>query len=140
MDNKSKLKLVKSNKKSKKKSIAPRAKCCPLGDLEKVHNTKEEAGDWWINSEKHRYCFWQFIKDRSNPEGVMKELVQSELAGLFNWSNTKTHLILKEAMEELVTVLEERGGRDLIANSEDPQSEGSLLIQYFLNLTDSPSE
>lgn len=57
---------------------------------------------WWINSPEHNYCFWSFIHDKSEADGSMKELVQSDLAKLFGWSSAKTHLMLKEAMDELV--------------------------------------
>lgn len=39
----------------------------------------------------------------------MKELQLSEIARLFSWSSTKAHFVMKEAMEELSSVLEELG-------------------------------
>lgn len=56
---------------------------------------------WWINSKKHDYCFWTYINSVSDENGVMPELIQSQLAELFGWSNTKTYFILKQAMQEL---------------------------------------
>lgn len=63
--------------------------------------TSDPECEWWINSEKHGYCFWRYIRDKSKPDGSMKELLQSDLAVLFGCSSTKIHFILKEAMKEL---------------------------------------
>lgn len=81
---------------------------CPEGKplLDKSNKIQEEPGcPWWINSKKHNYCFWKFVKDNSNSQGEMPEMVQSDLAKLFGWSNTKAHFMLKEAMENLIEVL-----------------------------------
>lgn len=112
------LKLIKNKTLSKEKSSF--WGCCPrkLDYLPEEHcqdGIPEKSKDnriikpppckWWINSPKHNYCFWKFIKDKSNPDGSMKELVQSDLAKLFGWSSAKTHVMLKEAMDELVQAL-----------------------------------
>lgn len=65
----------------------------------------EPSCPWWINSKLHHYCFWRYIQDKSGPDGVMNELVQSELAELFGFSNTKTHFVLKQAIEEVTAAL-----------------------------------
>lgn len=57
--------------------------------------------EWWINSPKHHYCFWKYIQEKSNPDGSMNELLQSDLAKLFGCSSTKIHFLLKEAMQQL---------------------------------------
>lgn len=76
--------------------------------------TKEDLNcHWWINSEKHNYCFWTYIQDRSTEDGSMPELIQSQLAKLLGWSNTKTYFVLKQAMEELVSKLDPKLGKDI---------------------------
>ncbi len=85
---------------------------CPDGIPEKSKDNriiKSPPCDWWVNSPKHNFCFWKFIKDRSNPDGSMEELVQSDLAKLFGWSSAKTHAMLKEATEELTQSLRKHG-------------------------------
>lgn len=79
---------------------------------------EEPECKWWINSPKHNYCFWRYIQDKSNPDGVMPELPQSELARLFGWSNTKMHLAVKDAMVELKDKLETHGADQLAEESE----------------------
>ena len=74
----------------------------------------EGACAWWINSAEHNYCFWKYIHDKSTPEGAMPELVQTDLAKLFGWSNTKTHFAIKEALKELVDALNTYDAQDLI--------------------------
>ena len=111
------LKIVKVSKLAEEQSNF--WNCCPLlleflptsaceeGIPEKSKDNriiKSPHCDWWINSPKHNYCFWRFIQDKSNPDGSMKELVQSDLAKLFGWSSAKTSVMLKEATEELITV------------------------------------
>lgn len=75
---------------------------------------QEAECPWWINSESHNFCFWKYVNAKSTPEGVMPELVQSDLAKLFGWSNTKTHFALKEAIKELTEALTIHGAEDLL--------------------------
>jgi hypothetical protein len=49
----------------------------------------------------------------------MKELVQSELAALFGWSNTKTHFMLKTAMTELTEALKLYGAAELLSGADE---------------------
>jgi hypothetical protein len=63
----------------------------------------EPKDEWWINSEKHHFCFWTFIKERSQPDGTMEPLLQSEIAELFGCSSTKVHFMLKEALDHLTS-------------------------------------
>lgn len=81
------------------------------------------GSSWWINSVDHQHCFWRYVRDKSDVNGVMKELVQSELATLFGWSNTKTHFMLKQAIEELTQALKLYGASELL---EDLDAEGGL--------------
>lgn len=64
---------------------------------------------WWINSAEHQYCFWKLVRERSNKDGEMPELMQYDIAKLFGWSNAKSHLIFKEAMDELIILLQKHG-------------------------------
>lgn len=81
----------------------------------------EPSCPWWINSKEHNYCFWRYVQDKSGPDGVMQELVQSELAQLFGWSNTKTHFMLKQAIEELTGALKLYGAMELIQDLNDDE-------------------
>lgn len=115
-----KFKLLKS--KSKLPDGSNYWNCCPLQnqylpkeeceegrpDLDKSKKIHTEPRcPWWINSKKHNYCFWTYVKDNSNSLGEMPEILQSDLAKLFGWSNTKAHFMLKEALENLVEILKE---------------------------------
>lgn len=84
----------------------------------KQDNKQEEACPWYINSPKHFDCLWVYIIDKSGPDGSMPELVQSEIAALLGWSNTKTHFMLKQAMSELIEALTKYRANQLI--SQDP--------------------
>lgn len=124
----SKLKLIKSkmlktvnntfwNTCPRKLEYMPK-ETCSMGIPEKSKDNrvvKNPECSWWINSEANNYCFWSFIKDQSNPDGSMKELVQSEISKLFGWSSAKTHLMLKDAMEELVDSFKKHGLTDELA-------------------------
>lgn len=127
MDKKRRLRLIKQAKESDKSNYwkcCPLAndflpeKECPLGKPEtnpKNGKVQEEPKcTWWINSVEHNYCFWRYVKDKSDENGVMKELVQSELAELFGFSNTKTHFVLKQAIEELTQALKDNGAEELL--------------------------
>lgn len=110
-------------------------KCCEKGKPKinpsngKIHD--EPECPWWINSAEHHYCFWRYIQDKSGPDGVMQELVQSELAQLFGWSNTKTHFMLKQAMEELTNALNIHGAFELLEEIDDNE---------FQSMVDVPSD
>lgn len=85
----------------------------------KQDNKHEEACPWHINSPKHYDCLWIYIIDKSGPDGSMPELVQSEIAQLLGWSNTKTHFMLKQAMSELVEALTKYRANQLISQDSD---------------------
>lgn len=89
---------------------------CSLGkpNLESKAGKSEGKCAWWINSEKHNYCFWKYVNEKSTPEGVLPELTHADLAKLFGWSSTKIHFVLKEAVEELTEALEAHGAEDLL--------------------------
>lgn len=96
----------------------------------KVKSQDEAESPWWINSPEHSYCFWKYVKASSGPDGSMKELVQSEIAELMGWSNTKTHFMLKSAISELVETLKANKAQELLGQDADQ-------IVDFLNLTSS---
>lgn len=129
---KPKLTLIKSPEKAEKSNNFWR--CCPkklsefpespCSEGQPSLDTKgrvSEGGScqWWINSEEHNFCFWTYVRAKSNKDGSMQELVQAEIAKLFGFSNTKAHFILKEAVEELTTALQEHGGESLLNDLED---------------------
>lgn len=82
-------------------------------------STEDSGCAWWINSPQHGNCLWSYIASNSGPDGSMNELVQSEVAHLLGWSNTKTHFMLKQAMEELVAALQAHQANQLITNEDD---------------------
>ncbi len=76
-----------------------RFKCghrCPTKNCSEVVDAP-----WWINSQEFNFCFWRYVQEKSNKNGELPELSQSGLSKLFGWSNAKTHLMVKEAMDEL---------------------------------------
>lgn len=83
------------------------------------NNKLEETCDWYINSAKHYNCFWIYVLDKSGPDGSMSELVQSEIASLLGWSNTKTHFMLKQAMTELIEAFNTHKAGQLVVS--DPE-------------------
>lgn len=103
---------------------------CPEGTS--TSKSEEPKCQWWIASAEHDYCFWRYIKDKSSPDGSMKELVQSELAALFGWSNTKTHFMLKQAMAELTEALKLYGAIDLLQDIDAEESDGHFVIDDFI--------
>jgi hypothetical protein len=80
---------------------------------------QEETCPWHINSSDHFNCLWIYIIDKSGPDGSMPELVQSEIAQLLGWSNTKTHFMLKQAMAELIEALTTNNASQLIGKDAD---------------------
>lgn len=95
----------------------------PVKDTKTGKIKDEPECPWWINSEEHHYCFWKYLEANSNPDGTMRELTQSELAELFGWSNTKTHFMLKEAMEELTEALSIHGALELLRDLDEDDVE-----------------
>lgn len=85
----------------------------------KQDNKQEETCPWYINSPKHQNCLWLYIKDNSLPDGSMPELVQSEIAQLLGWSNTKTHFMLKQAMTELIEALTKHQAQQMQGKDHD---------------------
>ena len=116
---------------------------CPEGSpvIIKGKIQGEPRCSWWINSAHHNYCFWRFVKDKSDADGMMKELVQTELAELFGWSNTKTHFMLKQAMIELTDALKTYGASDLLEDLDSSDEDHSVNIDDFLEpYSDDPTE
>tara|TARA_R110000868_G_C10973188_1_gene771563 strand:+ start:93562 stop:93999 length:438 start_codon:yes stop_codon:yes gene_type:complete len=91
---------------------------------------------WWLNSTKDNYCFWKYIKRVSSADGSMLELSQSELARLLGWSNTKTHFILKEAMDELTKILKEQDFGTEFSEQDILDNLGSITQSIINNSTD----
>jgi hypothetical protein len=118
-----KLTLLPTEAPKTKSKISNFWSCCPISyktlpespclhgkpNFKSKRNEFEPTCPWWINSEKHHFCFWKYIYSNSAADGSMKELQLSEIAKLFSWSSTKAHFILKEAMDEFTSVLSARG-------------------------------
>lgn len=92
-------------------------------------NKQEEACEWHINSPEHFNCFWAYVLDKSGPDGSMPELVQSEIAQLLGWSNTKTHFMLKQATAELIEAFNKYKANQLLASN--PEQKGQLPLIDF---------
>ncbi len=128
MDDPNKLKLIKTPDQLKEPNnfwktcprvleFLPESPCMkgkPVISSKSKRVQDEPSCAWWINSKEYKYCFWKYVHAKSSPDGVMPELVQSDLAQLFGWSNTKTHFVLKEAIEELTIALKVYGALDLL--------------------------
>lgn len=115
---------------------------CPEGkpDASQGKIQDEPGCKWWINSAEHNYCFWRYVREKSDTDGVMKELVQSELAALFGWSNTKTHFMLKQAMTELTEALKIYGAIELLQDL-NPDNENAIVVDDLVDLDrEVPSE
>lgn len=116
---------------------------CPEGQPNQAHGKiqDEPSCPWWINSADHHYCFWRYLREKSDTDGVMKELVQSELAALFGWSNTKTHFMLKQAMTELTEALKLHGAIELLQDLNSEQLENAVNYEDFVGTEhEEPSE
>ena len=96
---------------------------------------EEPACPWWINSPAHNYCFWRYVKDKSDEDGVMRELVQTDLAELFGWSATKTHFVLKQAMVELTDALKTYGAIDLLRDIDVEDTELEATVADLLEFS-----
>lgn len=108
----------------------------------KPTNTEDVGCPWHINSPEHQNCLWVYIKEKSGPDGSMPELVQSEIAALLGWSNTKTHFMLKQAMTELIEALQKfRANQLLSADPDQIVDINSFSIDPVSNYTsDEPEE
>lgn len=93
---------------------------------------------WWINSEKHNFCFWTYVHDKSDANGVLPEVTKTELAKLFGWSPTKTHFLVKEAIAELSELLIKHSANDL--SDESAESTYAFLNSYDLEDAESYDE
>lgn len=103
----------------------------------KVKSQDEADCPWWINSEAHDFCFWTFVSERSGPDGSMSELVQSEIAELMGWSNTKTHFMLKTAMAELIEALKAHHAKELLSKDYEELVGLPNIDPIFINSDDS---
>lgn len=104
-------------------------------------STEETGCPWWINSPKHNNCLWSYIEENSGPDGSMPELVQSQIANLLGWSNTKTHFMLKQAMGELVQALQTHHAKQLLNNESDDHFELSTYdMEPISNYTSDDDE
>lgn len=116
---------------------------CPEGSptVRKGKIQEEPRCAWWINSADHNFCFWRYVKAKSDTDGMMHELVQSELAELFGWSNTKTHFMLKQAMVELTEALRVYGAIDLLQDLDVDKDEHGIDIDALVESgSDEPTE
>jgi hypothetical protein len=123
------------------KEYLPEA-ACPQGQPGALGKSQDEPPcPWWINSAEHQYCFWRYVQAKSDEDGVMKELVQSELAALFGWSNTKTHFMLKQAMLELTDALKANGASELLQDLNADDLDNEIVVENFMDFeSEDPTE
>lgn len=113
---------------------------CPEGQPSSNKSQEEPKCAWWINSAEHNFCFWKYVKDKSDSDGVMKALVQSELAALFGWSNTKTHFMLKTAMVELEAAFKLHGAEELLEDLNSDQLDNGFNYEDFVGTNSEESQ
>lgn len=96
----------------------------------------------YINSPEHNNCFWEYVRAKSSVDGSMPEHVQSEIAQLFNWSNTKTHFMLKQAVTELIEALNKYRAKQLLSgdNPNATANFNSFGIDPVINYSESSEE
>lgn len=57
-------------------------KDCTLGKKSSENSETSPECAWFLNSAEHNYCFWKYIRSKSDSEGVMELLSQNEIANL----------------------------------------------------------
>lgn len=95
---------------------------------------QEPQDEWWINSRDHNFCFWSYLRDKSQPDGTMEPLLQSEIADLFGCSSTKVHFMLKEAMDKLMSDENMKILQNLLILTEDEPNEHSVEFGSMGNI------
>jgi hypothetical protein len=131
MDHKPKLRIIKNP--DAKSELAWRMSHLACAKNKVSCGQNETECIWWINSADHNFCFWRYLKDKSDSEGMMKELVQSELAALFGWSNTKTHFMLKQAIIELTEALKIHGAAELLKDLDSDELETIVAVEDYID-------
>ena len=117
----------------------------PLPDSIPVFNKQgrviqEPKNEWWINSQDHHFCFWTYLRDKSQPDGTMEPLLQSEIAKLMGCSITKLHFLLKEAMSNLVSDENLKTLQDLDDLTEQDPTEDMMFSGSLNDVDDSGEE
>lgn len=102
--------------------------------------TAEPEDEWWINSKEHQFCFWEYVRKNSQPDGSMEPLLQSEIAELFGCSSTKVHFMLKEAMDHLMTPENMQYLQDLLELSKEEPKEEPTSFSSMAQLGESEDD
>lgn len=106
----------------------------------KQDSKQEETCPWYINSPEHHNCLWIYIHANSGPDGSMPEMVQSEIAQLLGWSNTKTHFMLKQAMTELIEALHKHQANQLLGKDSTQHIDFNTFDLDVSSYTPEPTE
>jgi hypothetical protein len=79
---------------------------CPEGTPEKEGNKIVQPGRcaWWINSKKHNYCFWKYLRDNSLQDGSIKEHSPAEIAELLGVDLIKSNNLLASAIKKITNL------------------------------------
>lgn len=105
-----------------------------MTDESSFQNDTDILCPWWINSKKHKYNFWEYIKANSLPDGSIKEHSQTEISNLFGWSSVKANFVIKDSLEKFIKALETQNAKSLL--SVDPEDIMEYLT-YNLEFNDS---
>jgi hypothetical protein len=74
---------------------------CPLGKEASESRQADKGCAWSINSAVDNYCFWTWLRRRSDEDGFMEPVLQHEMADLLGSSGTKLHASYKEALAKM---------------------------------------
>lgn len=74
---------------------------CPQGKLGVDSKEALNSCQWFINNPESNYCFWKWIRSKSDNEGSMDALSLHEIASLLCIPSSKIQIIFKEVMEKI---------------------------------------
>lgn len=88
-----------------------------MGCLFFSKETCEECS-WKINSPQYDDCFWVYIQEHSDTEGVMNPTTQTEIAELLDIKPTQIVSEIKKALTELSQLLVSLSGESWLREME----------------------
>ncbi|RME85150.1 MAG: hypothetical protein D6785_04775 [Planctomycetota bacterium] len=77
-------------------------KVCPLQPSKFPEDPCQQTScEWRISSKRHNFCFWKFIRDKSNQDGEFTPLNLSEISNLLNLPIEKCQELQQEIFSYL---------------------------------------
>lgn len=73
---------------------------CETG-RESCKKLEQHPCPWAIDSAEDNFCFWVWLRRRSDADGNMQPLKQDDCAKLLNWSSTRVHFTTKAAIQSV---------------------------------------